>query len=123
MKERGFIGSIGFYGAIAAFVVAAGLGIALKVQSSRLAAAQESLAACRATNAVLNDQITRQNEAVKSLEKAAEDRQKRAQDALEAARKGQAKAQGEIARLKAVRPTVGACPAADAVRQIREGLK
>ena len=118
-SERGFI----VYGLLAALVLAGGLGIALKVQSSRLAAAQESLAACRDTNAVLNGQIARQNEAVKSLEKAAEDRQKRAQDALEVAKRNALRNINEIARLKAAKPPATGCPAAAAVQKVREGLR
>ena len=120
MTQRGFI----IYGLLAALVVAGGLGIALKVQSSRLAAAQESLAACRDTNAVLNGQIVRQNAAVKALEQEAQERARKAQAALEAARKGQAKARSEIERLRSAKPTVKSdCPAGQAVQRVREGLK
>ena len=118
LKSRGFI----IYGLLAALVVAGGLGIVLKVQSSRLAAAQESLAACRDTNAVLNGQIARQNAAVKVLEQEAQERARKAQVALEVARKGQAKAKSEIERLKAAKPPATGCPAAEAVKKVREGL-
>ena len=124
MNQRGFLMTLPLYGLVAALVLAGGLAVALKIQSARLSAAQESLAACRATNAVLNDQIARQNEAVRGLEAEAAKRAKAAQAALEAARKGQAEAQGEIERLKAAKPTVkGDCPAGQAVQRVREGLR
>ena len=125
MRDRGFLlAGPALYAAIGAGVIIVGLSVAVKIQSARLGAAQEELAACRASNAVLNDQINRQNEAVKALETEGQERQKRAQGALEAARKGQAKAQGEIARLKAAKPTVkGDCHAGQAVQRVREGLK
>ena len=119
MNQRGFI----LYGLLAALVVAGGLGIALKVQSSRLAAAQESLAACRDTNAVLNGQIVRQNAAVEAWEKAAEQAKERARKAVIAANERLEASKGEIDRLKAAKPPATGCPAAAAVQRVREGLQ
>ena len=124
MNQHGFLlaGPM-LYAAIGAGVVIVGLSVALKVQSSRLAAAQENLAACRATNAVLNDQIASQNAAVEAWEKAAEQAKDRAAKALRAANEAAKASKGEIERLKAAKPIVqGDCPAGQAVQRVREGL-
>mgnify|MGYP001562624284 CR=1 FL=1 len=124
MKSRGFIATPMLYGLIALGAVAVALALALYINELKLDRARADLAACRERVTTLNGQIERQNEAVKSLENEAQERQKRAQEALEAARKGQAKAQGEIARLRAAKPIVkGDCPAGQAVQRVREGLK
>ena len=123
MRQRGFIMTLPLYGLIGTVALAGVLGIALKIQSSRLAAAQESLAACRHTNAVLNGQIARQNAAVKALEQEAQERARKAQAALEVARQTTLKARSEIERLKGLKPPVSGCPAQEAVKKVREGLQ
>lgn len=124
MRQTGFVLTLPLYGMIGAMVVAGGLAVALAINGAKLDTARARLATCEERNATLNGQIARQNEAVELLEKEAEDRQKRAQAALEAARKGQAKAQSEIARLRATKPSVkGDCPAGQAIQRVREGLK
>ena len=123
MKSRGFIATPMLYGLIALGAVAVALALALYINELKLDRARADLAACRERVTTLNGQIERQNEAVKSLENEAQKRQKRAQEALEAARKGQAKIQAELKRLsKSVAVAKSACPAADAVKVIREGL-
>jgi len=121
---KGFLAGGALYGAIGAAAVVGALTVALTIQGYKLRAVKAEFEACRGANAVLNEQIARQNEAVKDLERAAEDRQKRAAKALEAARKGEAKARSEAARLKAAKPAVGApCPAGQAVQRVREGIR
>lgn len=124
MNSRGFVATPMLYGLIALGAVAAGLALALYINGLKLDRARADLAACRERVTTLNDQITRQNEAVKSLENEAQERQKRAQAELETARKGQAKTKSEIERLKrTLKPISSTCPAGDAVSEIRKGLK
>jgi Flp pilus assembly protein TadB len=64
------------------------------------------------------------SEATDKAKADADKRAKAAQDALHKAREDGLKGQAEIDRLKAAKPTAGAaCPASDAVEQVRRGLK
>ena len=124
MSERGFIQlPLLAWGAIAAGAVILALGVSLKIQSARLEAAQEQLSACKSTNQLLNEQISRQNAAVKALALEAQGRIRRAQAASEAARRANLKARREIERLRGLKPPVSGCPAQEAVKKIREGLQ
>ena len=68
MTERGFIALPPMaWGAIAAGVVIAGLGIALKVQSARLESCQADRVKLEAQARVLGAQIAEQNRAVEAL--------------------------------------------------------
>ena len=118
---KGFFSPI-LIGAIAAGVVIAGLGLALKVQSARLDSTKADLEACSTRYQSALDSISKQNAAIDSLLAKAEKKRKDSEQALAVARKGQGKAQAEIARLKSLKPSGTSCPAGDAVSKVREGL-
>lgn len=122
MNERGFLSGLALYAVLglgAATVLAGGWGW---IQGKRLAAAQESLEACKSTNLVLNAQITRQNEGVKALQKASQEAQERGKAALVKAEQGAIANRREVERLRASKPVSVECPAGEAVKQIRKGL-
>ena len=124
MKQHGLLQSpLLAWGALAAGAVILALGVSLKIQTSRLGAAQEQLSACKSKNQLLNEQISRQNAAVKALALEAQVRVRRAQAASEAARRANLKARSEIERLRGLKPPVSGCPAQEAVKKIREGLQ
>ena len=124
IPQRGFVElGVMAYAAIAAGVVILGLSVAVKVQTARLAATQQELATEQANRALWQ-------KAAETCSKATDDalvdalkRIKSAQDALKQVRQGSVKAESEIARLRASKPSGAACPAAEAVGKVREGLK
>ena len=124
MSQRGFAElGVMAYAAIAAGVVIVGLSVAVKVQTARLDATQQELATEQANRALWQ-------KAAETCSKATDDalvdalkRIKSARDALKQVRQGSVKAESEIARLRAAKPAGGACPAADGVARVREGLK
>jgi hypothetical protein len=118
MANRGFI-SIQLAAALAAAAVILGLSVALKVQSARLDAKSAELEACAKRYEETLILVRRQNEAVKTLEKEAAERAKRAAAALAKARAAQGSLEAEIARLKGLKPA----DCAEAVAGIRSGLK
>jgi len=109
--------------AIAAAVAFAGMGLALKVQGSRLEAAKAELAACAVQYETALKSIERQNKGVADLKAASEKAIKRARIASEQARKGMVATQNEIARLRGSKGQTNVCPAQDGVMTVREGLR
>lgn len=124
-KQRGiFLSGPALYAAIAAGVLVVGLSVALKIQSSRLEAAKAELALCSDRYQAALGQIQRQNQAIKGLEQASEKARRSALEAQErarAAQKGLGKERERLAALKAAADSP--CPAGDAVKRVREGLR
>lgn len=119
MTQRGFISlSLMGWAAVAAGVVIVGLSVALKIQSSRLDAAQQKSIALEQQVAQWTGIAKACSDATEKLAKAAETAQKRAQAALSKARRGSVATQAEIARLRAANSQT--CEAA--VKTVREGL-
>ena len=104
---------------IATGAVILGLFAALKFQGARLDSAKAKYEACQIRYSETLAMISRQNEAVKALEKDAQERAKRASAALAKARAAQGSLQSEIDRLKGSKPAD--CSAAVSI--VREGLK
>lgn len=119
-NRRGFI-SFQLAGALAAGAVIIGLGLALKVQSARLDAAQADLAACMTRYQETLILVKKQNDAVTALEIESKERARKAAIALAKAREGQGSLQAEIARLLAAVGSGKTCP--EAVETVRKGLK
>ena len=86
---------------------------------------QPQITACEGREKGLQGQIEVQNRAVASLKAEGDARVKRAQDGLKTAQDRSRAVQAESARLRdlAGKPSGGACPAAEAVKAIRDGLK
>ena len=108
-----------------------GLAIALGVASlagmglwSRLAAVQQELSASKAAVALWRDSAEACSKATSEAKEAAAKRQRAATQALEAEKARSKVAQSEAARLKALMgaKTVTACPSAEAVSKVRQGL-
>jgi len=110
------------YAAIAAGAVIVGLSVAVKVQTARLAASQQELATEQANRALWQKAAETCSKATDEAAAEAKKRSRNAQAALRDARQGNVKAESEIARLKAQKPSGGACPAGDAVKAVRAGL-
>ena len=124
MTQRGFVElGVMAYGAIAAGVVIVGLSVAVKVQTARLAATQQELATEQANRALWQKAAETCSKATEEAAAEAKKRATIAQAALRDARQGNVKAESEIARLKASKPSGAACPAGEAVGKVREGLK
>ena len=125
MKQCGFLSGIALYGLIGAVAVAGGLGIALKIQSSRLDTAKAELALCAMQYKQALESIQKQNEGVKALKEASEQARDRARIAVasvKAAQQGVVKERERLALL-AKKPATGPCPAGAAVTEIKKGLK
>lgn len=104
---------------VAAAIAFAGMGIALKVEHSGKLTAQAQVAERDA-------KIEAQNEAVKVTKADGDRRVAEASKGVKAATQATAKARNEAERLRVASraPTMpGACPAGDAVADIRAGLK
>jgi predicted negative regulator of RcsB-dependent stress response len=76
----------------------------------------------------LQGSLAAQNEAIAKLGRESADRKAKASKALQAAQEGVQKARSEAERLKTLArpenaPTASACPAGDAVSEIRRGLR
>lgn len=121
-RQRGSLLIYSWLGAAAVMLL---LGIALKVQSARLDAAQQKVEA-------LEQQVAQWRGAAKTCSdatlKASEEAQKRAtaaQVALKQAQAGGIASKAEAARLRGLvgKKPVSACPAGEAVEKVREGLK
>ena len=116
-RQRGLI----LYAALAALVVIGGLGLALKVQTARLSAAQADLEACKTRYAETLDLVKKQNKAVEALEIESQKRTRTAAAALAKARQGQGSLRIEIERLQAAIGKGATC--SEAVQAVRKGLK
>ena len=124
MSQRGFAElGVMAYAAIAAGVVIVGLSVAVKVQMARLDATQQELATEQANRALWQKAAETCSKATEEAAAEAKKRATIAQAALRDARQGSVKAESEIARLRASKPSGAACPAADGVARVREGLK
>ena len=108
-----------------------GLAIALGVASlavmglwAKVGAVQQELSASKAAVALWRDSAESCSKATLAAKEAAETRQKAANSALEAEKARSKVAQSEAARLKAQMgaKTVTACPSAEAVSKVRQGL-
>jgi len=114
-------GQIALYGAIGAGVVIVALGIALKIQSSRLETAQTETAAAKAAVAQWMGVAKDCSDSVEKAAKASKEASVRAQEALKRARATGIASKNELARLKAELGKPGDCSAA--VQQVKQGLK
>lgn len=118
-SQRGFM----LYGLIGAVAVAGALGVALMVQNARLDSAKAKLETCQAAYASALESIKKQNKAVSDLQDATKTAQNRARIASQEAAKAKVASKSEIERLSALKPKSGACPAGQAVADVRKGLK
>jgi uncharacterized membrane protein YqiK len=115
---RGFLTpQIGVIIAVSAVIL--GLFAALKFQGARLDSVKANYEACQIRYSETLAMISRQNEAVKTLEKDAQERARKSAAALAKARKEQGSLEAEISRLKGSKPAD--CSAAVSI--VREGLK
>lgn len=126
LTQKGFI-SLGLTGylAIGAGVVILALGLAVKVQSARLDAAQQKALALEQQVAQWTAAAKECSDATKKADEEAKKRARTAAIALEAARKGQASSKAEAERLRGLigsKPATD-CPARDGVAEVRKGLK
>ena len=126
--QNGFIPglpTLSLYGAIAGIAIAAALGVALKIQGSKLATVKAELALCALQHKQALAAIEKQNQAIVELEEAALKARRSARDALERTRKAQVGVVKERDRLKALMASkqTGPCPAGEAVKKLRDGLK
>ena len=103
------------------------LALALFVQTVRLNGCQDSVRAATAQTAILADKLKTQNEAVDSIKAEADKRALEASQALAAARRGSLEAKAQVDALKAAlaaskgqKPS--ACPAGDAVKEVRRAI-
>jgi len=127
-NQHGFIpglSSLSLYGAIAAIAIAAALGVALKIQSSKLATVQAELFLCALQHKQALAAIERQNEEVTKLKQDSDSRLAAGRRALQEAELRGKDLLKERDRLKALRgkKPVGPCPSGEAVKKIRDGLK
>jgi len=127
-NQHGFIpglSGLSLYGAIAAIVIAAALGVALKIQGSKLATVQAELTLCALQHKQALAAIERQNEEVTKLKQDSDSRLAAGRRALQEAELRGKDLLKERDRLKALRgkKPVGPCPAGEAVKKIRDGLK
>ena len=123
-RPHGFIAlPLMWWAAIGAGAVILGLGVAVKVQTARLAAAQQELATEQANRALWQKAAETCSKATDEAAAEAKKRATIAQAALRDARQGSVKAESEIARLRAQKPSGAACPAGEAVLEIRKGLR
>ena len=111
------------YAAIGAVAVAGALGVALMVQNARLDSAKAKLETCQAAYEQTLELVKKQNKAVSDLQEATKNAQNRARLASDAAAKARVANKSEIERLSALKPKLGACPAGQAVADVRKGLK
>lgn len=118
--SRGFV-SLPVAGGLIALAVILGLSLALRVQGARLDAKAAELEACTTRYAETLKLVEKQNEAVKTLEKEAQERAKRAAAALAKAREGQGSLKAEIDRLRGAIGSGKTC--SEAVEAVRKGLK
>jgi len=114
--QNGFIPglpTLSLYGAIAGIAIAAALGVALKIQGSKLATVKAELALCALQHKQALAAIEKQNQAIVELEEAALKARRSARDALERTRKAQVGVVKERDRLKALMASkqTGPCPA------------
>lgn len=84
-SERGFVLGIAAYAAIGAFVVISGMGIALKVQSSRLASCKQEFAAFQAQVKALGDAAEAEAKRIEAENKAKKDKYDKQINSLRAA--------------------------------------
>jgi len=123
-RPHGFIAlPLMWWGAIAAGAVILSLRVAVKVQSGSLGTAQHELATEQANRALWQKAAETCSKAIEEAAAEAKKRSRNAQAALRDARQGFVKAESEIARLKAQKPSGGACPAGEAVLEVRKGLR
>lgn len=119
-NQRGFV-SLPVAAGLVALAVILALSLALRVQGARLDAKAAELEACTTRYAEALQSIARQNEAVKTLEKEAQERAKRAAAALAKAREGQTTLKADIERLRGAIGKGATCQ--EAVSSVRKGLK
>ena len=82
-QERGFISGIALYGVIAAVAVAGALGIALKIQSTRLEASQANLARVEAEYGAFKAEAARLGKvAQEKFDKSLQDRERIANERI-----------------------------------------
>lgn len=96
-KQRGFT----LYAIFGLLIVVGLMGVALKVQSSRLESAKADLHVCETRYAETLKLVRKQNEAVETLKKDADKRAKDAAAALAKARTDGKAKEAEISRLSA----------------------
>jgi len=123
LRTRGFV-SFGLTGwlLIGGLAAMAAMGVALKIQSARLDAAQHKVTALEQSVAQWRGTAQECSNSVLEGKKQAEKRNLAALQAIRDARKGNDTAKAEIARLKALKPANSVCPAGDAVSEVRRGL-
>jgi len=120
MKQYGLSSTL-IAGAVALLVI----GGLLVVQTKRLETAKSDLVVCATHYKEALEAIQKQNEAVSAFKDASEQAKKRAQEAQErakAAGQGLVKERERLALL-AKKPATGPCPAGEAVKRVREGLR
>jgi predicted negative regulator of RcsB-dependent stress response len=98
-----------------------------RLESVKQARHKDAVAA-EAIRIQLEGSLSAQNEAIAKLGKESADRKAKASKALLEAREGVQKARSEAERLRTLAkapnaPTASECPAGEAVKSIREGLK
>ena len=116
-NQRGFV--LTLWLAVGAAVAFAAMGVAVKVQTSRLDSAKADLTACETRYKETLILVEKQNKAVSALETESKKRATIAAAALAKARQGQGSLNAEIARLRAA--TAGSCEAG--VAEVRKGLR
>jgi uncharacterized protein HemX len=121
MRQRGFIA----YALLGMLAVTVGAGAWAWLQGKRLEAAQAELSVCRIHYEDALGLIQQQNEAVQGLKKAATEAQERARKAEASAKEANKGLTKERERLAALgkKPPPGPCPAGQAVKRVREGLR
>ena len=111
------------WGALGAAVLIGGLGVALKVQSARLETAKAEILTCKQAVAQLSSALTKQNDAIKELKKAQNEAEERTRAVLKRLERKAHVAAAEAQRLRSRRPeTPSACPAGDAVAEIKRAI-
>jgi len=128
VRESGF--TLIAYGLIALAVLGALGGISYKIRESGKDAVrlelQPKLDACRQFTETLSAQLRAQNEAVAALEAAGKAKVAETSKRLKEAAKSTQAARSEAERLRVLaqgNSALGACPAGEAVKEIRRGLR
>lgn len=123
-RQTGFLPLTGYIALGAAAIILA-LGLALKLQSARLDAAQQKAKSLEQQVAQWQASAKDCSDSVANAQKMAEEANRKAKAALAAAGNGQVAYRQERARLEAekAKMPVTACPSGEAVSTIRKGLK
>lgn len=108
------------YGALGALAIIVGLGVAVKVQGSRIEGLQTDVATAKASAAQWESMSLACSDSVKQAQEAATAANKRAQDALRKARQANASAEAQKRALDDSRGKGLTCEGA--VKTVRQGL-